>query len=129
MGVQDKTVIIDGLNECNEDAAQSKIMELVAKSMKEHSDKIPLLWAFFSWPESHITYEFSLHSSSHLFSKVELPMSESDNSNIRLYFHDKFHPFASNDTVWSLEDTLDILIAIVAGLWIYVTTLVRFIID
>jgi len=48
MGVQDKTVIIDGLNECNEDAAQSKIMELVAKSMKEHSDKIPLLWAFFS---------------------------------------------------------------------------------
>ena len=129
MGVQDKTVIIDGLDECNGDPAQSKIMELVAKSVMEHGDKIPLLWAFFSRPESHIAHEFSPHSSSHLFSKVKLLMSESDNSNIRLYFHDKFHPFASNDTVWPSEDTLDILIAIVAGLWIYVATLVRFIMD
>ena len=56
--VQDKTVIIDGLDECNGDPAQSKIMELVAKSVMEHSDKIPLLWAFFSRPESHINREF-----------------------------------------------------------------------
>ena len=118
MGVQDKTVIIDGLDECNGNAAQSKIMELVAKSVKEHSNKIPLLWAFFSQPESHIAYEFSPYSSSHLFSKIELPISESDNSNIKLYFHDKFHPLASNDTVWPLEDILNIFVVIVAGLWI-----------
>ena len=36
-------VIIDSLDECNRDSEQSKIMELVAKSVIEHSDKIPLL--------------------------------------------------------------------------------------
>jgi len=41
--MEDKMVIIDGLDECNGDPAQSKIMELVAKSVKEHGDKIPLL--------------------------------------------------------------------------------------
>jgi len=78
MGVQDKTVIIDGLDECNRDPAQSKIMELVVKSVIEHGNKIPLLWAFFSCPESHINREFSLYSRSHLFAKVKLPVSESD---------------------------------------------------
>jgi len=43
MGVQDKTVIIDGLDKYNENTAQSKIMGLVAKSVMEHSDNIPLL--------------------------------------------------------------------------------------
>jgi len=81
MGVQDKTVIIDGLDECNGDPAQSKIMELVAKLVIEHSDKIPLLWAFFSYPESHITHEFSPYF--HLLSKVKLPISESNDGNIK----------------------------------------------
>jgi len=122
MGVQDKTVIID-------DPAQSKIIQLVAKSVIEHGDKIPLLWAIFSRPESHIDREFSPYSRSHLFAKVELPVSESDDGDIRLYFRDKLLPLASADTVWPLEDTLDILVLMVAGLWIYATTLVRFIMD
>ena len=129
MGVQDKTVIIDVLDECNGDPAQSKIMELVAKSVIEHGDKIPLLWAIFSRPESHINREFSPYSRSHLFAKVELPALESDDRDIGLYFRDKLRPLASADTVWPLEDTLDILVLMVAGLWIYATTLVRFIMD
>ena len=129
IGLLDKTVIIDGLDECNGDPAQSKIMELVAKSVIKYGDKIPLLWAFFSRPESHINREFSPYSRSHLFAKVELPVSESDDGDIRLYFRDKFRPLASDDTVWPSEDTLDILVAMAAGLWIYAATLVRFIMD
>ena len=129
MGVQDKTVIIDGLDECNRDPAQSKIMELVAKSVMEHGDKIPLLWAFFSRPESHIAHEFSSYSSSHFFSKVELPMSESNDDNIRRYFCNKLRPPAYVNTVWLLEDTLHLLVSMAAGLWIYAATLVRFIMD
>ena len=52
VGVQNKTVIID---ECYGD--------LVSKSVIEYGDKILLLWAFFSRPESHIDYEFSPYSS------------------------------------------------------------------
>ena len=59
MDVQNKTVIIDGLDECNRDLAQQKIIELVAKPVIEHGNKIPLLWAFFSHSESYINCEFS----------------------------------------------------------------------
>jgi len=127
--VENKTVIIDGLDECNGDPAQSKIMELVAKSVIEHSDKIPLLWAFFSRPESHINREFSPYSRSHLFAKVELSVSESDDGDIKRYFRDKLLPLASTDTLWPSEDTLDILVSMAAGLWIYAATLIRFIMD
>ena len=122
-------MIINGLNKYNRDPTQSKIMELVAKSVMEHNDKIPLIWAFFSYHESHMNHEFSLHFSSHLFSKVELPMLESDDGNIRCYFYDKLHPLASTNTMWPSKDIFDILVAIVAELWIYTITLVKFIID
>ena len=56
-------------------------------------------------------------------------MSESDDGDIRLYFRDKLRPLTSIDTVWPSEDTLDILVAMVAGLWIYAATIVRFIMD
>ena len=102
MSVQDKMVIIDGLDECNGDPVQSKIMELVAKSVIEHGDKIPLLWAIFSRPESHINHEFSPYSRSHLFAKVELPMLESDDSDIKRYFRDKLGLRASADTVFGI---------------------------
>jgi len=95
--VEDKTVIIDGLDECNRDSAQRKIIELVAKSVMEHGDKIPLLWTFFSCSESYITHKFSPYSG--LLSKAELSISESNNSDIKCYFHDKLCPLASADTV------------------------------
>ena len=41
--MEDKIVIINGLDKCNGDSAQSKIMELVAKLVIKHGNKIPLL--------------------------------------------------------------------------------------
>jgi len=129
VGIRERTVFIDGLDECNGDSAQSKIIELVTKSVIQHGNKIPLLWAFFSRPESHIHDAFSPYLDSHLVSKVELPVSESDDGDIRYYFRDKLHPLASAGIVWPSEDTLDVLVAMVAGLWIYAATLVKFIMN
>ena len=56
-------------------------------------------------------------------------MSESDDGDIKCYFHDKLRPLAYVNTMWPSEDTLDILVSMVAGLWIYAATLVRFIMD
>ena len=42
-------------------------------------------------------------------------MSESNDSDIRLYFRDKLCPFASANIVWPSENTLDILMVIAAG--------------
>ena len=41
--MEDKIVIINCLDEYNRDPVQSKIMDLVAKSVIEHSNEIPLL--------------------------------------------------------------------------------------
>ena len=116
MGVQDKIVIIDGLDKCNGDPAQHKIMEVVAKSVIEHGNKIPLLWAFFSRPKLHIDNAFSLYVNSHLFSKIELPMSGNDDSDIRCYVRDKLRLRASAGTAWPSDNTLNILVSMVAGL-------------
>jgi len=102
VGVQDKMVITDGLDECSGDPVQSMIMELVAKSVIEHGDKIPLLWAIFSHPESYINHESSPYSSSHLLSKVKLPVSESNDGNIKRYFRDKLCLRASADTIFGI---------------------------
>ena len=120
--MEDKTVIIDGLNECNGDSVQRKIIELVAKLVMEHGNKIPLLWAFFSCPKSHITYEFSLYSS--FLSKVKLPISESNDGNIKHYFCDKLCSLAFADTAWPSKDILNTLVLMAAELWIYAATLV-----
>ena len=53
-------------------------------------------------------------------------MSKSNDGNIKCYFHDKLCLCA---TIWLLENTLDFFIIMVAGLWIYVAILVRFIMD
>ena len=116
MDMEDKIVIINCLDEYNGDPVQSKIIDLVAKSVIEHSDEIPLLWAFFSCSESYINCEFSPYSRSYLFAKVKLPMSVSDDGDIRLYFCDKFCSLTSDDTVWSSEDTLNILVVMAAVL-------------
>jgi len=91
--------------------------------------KIPLLWAFFSQPELHTDQEFSLYSRSHFFSKVKLPMSESNDGDIMHYFCDKLYPLSSANTMWPSEDTLNILVAIAAGLWVYAAIIVKFIMD
>ena len=45
------------------------------------------------------------------------------------YFHDKLCSLSSANIVWYLEDTLNILVTMVAGLWVYATTIVKFIMD
>jgi len=122
-------VIINGLDECNGNIAQLKIMKLVAKSVIDYSDKIPPLWAFFSQPKLHTDQEFSSYSRSHFLSKVKLPILESNDGNIMCYFCDKLHLLSSANTMWPSKDTLNILVAIAAGLWVYAATIVRFIID
>ena len=51
-----------------------------------------------------------------MFSKVELPVSENNDGDIRCYFRDKLCLRASARTVWPLEDTIDILVVMAAGL-------------
>ncbi|KAJ3553366.1 hypothetical protein NP233_g12663 [Leucocoprinus birnbaumii] len=134
-----KVVFIDGLDECNGDFAQSKIIELITTSITTYGNRIPLLWAFFSRPERHINDAFVRFARFPQFWKMELPVSRDYDADIRLYFRDSLRPSSTlfDDAVrsplamvsWPSEEDLDALVKMVAGFFIYAATVVRFILD
>ncbi|KAJ3575408.1 hypothetical protein NP233_g1114 [Leucocoprinus birnbaumii] len=143
VSIESKVVVVDGLDECDggsrsAEEAQVEIVDIVMDAVAQYGSKIPLLWAIFSRPEKHIVDAFSKCSHSLLW-KVELPISRSHDGDIRLYFCNALrqYPGSSANTstsssikaAWPSENELDTLVKMVAGLFIYAATVVRFILD
>jgi hypothetical protein len=131
--VQPRAIIIDGLDECNTDSAQSEIVELVAGLIATQGGEIPLLWLFFSRPERHIDQVFSDASAAPLCRQVELLVSRDIDDEIRLYLRGHLHlrrgKSSSNAPIWPSKEDLDTLVEMVAGLFIYASTIVKYIMD
>ncbi|KAF5350475.1 hypothetical protein D9756_008608 [Leucocoprinus leucothites] len=134
--VQPRTVFIDGLDECGDDSAQAEMVELVASSIAEYGGRIPLLWAFFSRPEPHIEQTFSKYSASPFFWLIKLPISHSDDPDIRLFFRaslklpdESSYDPSSRTGPWPSEEDLSTLVQMVAGLFIYAAVIVKYIMD
>lgn len=121
-------VIIDGLDECPDTDLQCDIINTIATSVRDHTT--PLLWAFFSRPEPHIVATFTSDEISPLSLHMELPVSREADQEILRYLADKLegirrrhglpYPWPSEQHIWDLVDLSD-------GLFIYATTLIRFI--
>jgi hypothetical protein len=130
---QSRAVIVDGLDECNGDSPQSEIVELVAESVAKHGGKIPLLWLFFSRPERHIDDAFSEESTFPLCWQVELSVSRDLDGEIRIYLRGHLRlrrgKSSSSASLWPSDDDLDKLVEMVAGLFIYASSLVKYIMD
>ncbi|KAJ3573090.1 hypothetical protein NP233_g2650 [Leucocoprinus birnbaumii] len=127
-------IFVDGLDECNSDKAQSRIVELIASSVAATGDRIPLLWAFFSRPEQHIERAFARISHFPGFWKVNLPVSHDYDNDIRLYMRSALYlpvrsSSATASSTWPSEEDLDALVNMVAGLFIYAAAVVKFIMD
>ncbi|KAJ3570082.1 hypothetical protein NP233_g4637 [Leucocoprinus birnbaumii] len=118
-------IMIDGLDECKNIDAQTIIIETVAKSIANHGKSVPLLWAFFGRSAPHLDeIKFSPTFSS-LFWHVELRVSPEISPEIRLYLEGSLKPTQAPN--WLSSDDLDALVKLVAGLYIYAATIVRFI--
>jgi hypothetical protein len=130
---QSRAVIIDGLDECNGDSPQCEIVELVAQSVAKYGSRIPLLWLFFSRPERHIEEAFFDESTLPLCWQVELPVSRDLDGEIRIYLrgHLRLHRGKSSSSapLWPSEEDLEKLVEMVAGLFIYASCLVKYIMD
>jgi hypothetical protein len=125
--LQSRVIIVDGLDECNGEAAQSKIVELVIRSIETHDSKIPLLWLFFSRPERHIDDAFSDEHTSHLSWQVELPVSRDIDGEIGIYLRGNLRLHGVR--LWPSDDDLETLVDMVAGLFVYASTIVKYIMD
>jgi hypothetical protein len=130
---QSRAVIVDGLDECKGDSPQSEIVELVAESVAKHGGRIPLLWLFFSRPEPHIEDAFSDESTLPLCWQVELPVSREVDGEIRIYLRGHLRlrrgKSSSSASLWPSDEVLDKLVEMVAGLFIYASSLVKYIMD
>ncbi|KAJ3573089.1 hypothetical protein NP233_g2651 [Leucocoprinus birnbaumii] len=132
-----KVVFIDGLDECGSDPAQTKIIDLITKSVITYGQRVPLIWALFSRPETHLSSVLSRHIKSLLVWTIHLQVSRDHDNDIRVYFRNSLRVPTSFDDVdppttlsaWPSEEDLEILVTMVAGLFIYAVTVVRFIMD
>ncbi|KAJ3573092.1 hypothetical protein NP233_g2652 [Leucocoprinus birnbaumii] len=132
-----RAVFIDGLDECDSELAQAKIIDLVSTSVAKYGESIPLLWAFFSRPERHIHNAFLPHLQPLPIWTIHLEVSRDHDDDIRLYFRNYLQRRTSVDDIfppvmppaWPSEEDLETLVAMVAGLFIYAATIVKFIMD
>lgn len=137
--MQDRLVIIDGLDECESDDEQCVIVDVIATAIREHGENLPLLWAFFSRPEPHIVRTFASDHVSSLCWSTTLPVSHEVDEDIRLYLQCAFeniqkrrqsnHANFPSDTPWPSEEDITALVHMSGGLFAYPATVVKFVGD
>lgn len=137
--VEDRLVIIDGLDECGDERAQRVVIELIAAVVRDYGERLPLVWAFFTRPEPHIVQTFSSETASPLTRVTVLPVSREIDGEIELYLRGEFENIrkrhhhlssgASFNAPWPSDDDIAILLIMSCGLFIYAATVMKFIAD
>ncbi len=123
-------VIIDGLDECEGVDAQCEIIRIIAAAVSD--SPLPLCWAFFSRPEPHIEAHFSKPMVTSHCHKILLPVSRDADGEIEVYLRNGFENILQrrNSSVphqWPSANDIEILVGAAAGLFIYATTVIRFV--
>jgi len=129
-----RLVVIDGLDECLDQDAQTNLIEFLASTMARN--QLPLKFLIVSRPEAHIKLAVALASESQqtMFSHLELNNDFLPDEDIRRFLTDKFHeikkchPLRSGiPSVWPSKEQMDVLIRKASGQFIYASLSVRFI--
>jgi len=127
-----RLVVIDGLDECLDQGAQTNLIQFLASAMAQN--QLPFKFLIVSRPESHIKLAVALASQQATISHLELNNDFLPDEDIRLFLTDKFHeiktchPFhAIIPSVWPSKKQMDDLISKASGQFIYASLAVRFI--
>lgn len=125
-------ILIDGLDECQDKRAQKEIVEIIAKSVRDNTT--PFCWAFFSRPEPHIEASFAKLDVTSLCHQTARPISPKTSSEIELYLRNGLQDILQEHNLsprgnWPSDRDIRILVCGAAGLFIYATTVLRFIRD
>ncbi|KAJ3561563.1 hypothetical protein NP233_g10117 [Leucocoprinus birnbaumii] len=123
-------IIIDGLDECRGTAEQCEIIRIIAASARNGTT--PFRWFITSRPEDPIIRTMNTPSVSSVVHSFELPVSREIDHEILLYLVSEFKKIRESHGLpeaWPSEEVLALLVERGAGLWIYVSTIVRFVND
>jgi hypothetical protein len=125
-------IIIDGLDECHDSAAQANIVAVISRALQTY--KIPLKILIASRPEQTISFAFN--SINHMNLTTRLPLDDTylPHRDIRVLLEAKFnrikatHPMkAYIPASWPTQQTINNLVQRSSGQFIYASTLVNFI--
>ena len=125
-------VVIDGLDECMDEGAQTEFIKFLSSSVVQHP--LPLKFLIVSRPEAHINSAFSLIGERLTVSHLELNNDFLPDEDIRCFLTDKFHDIKKSHpcssgipSFWPSEQQIDTLIRKASGQFIYASLAIRFI--
>ena len=125
-------VIIDGLDECHDKAAQKSILRLLCESITVH--KLPLRFLVGSRPESHICASFDQESLYTITHRVVLDETFNPGRDIRVLLRDGFAKICAEKSIpshvkqpWPGEGVIDLLVQRSSGQFIYAATVLKFV--
>ena len=125
-------VIIDGLDECHDTAAQKSILRLLCETITVH--KLPIRFLIGSRPESHIRSSFDQESLYTITHRVVLDETFNPGRDIRVFFQDGFAKIYADDSIlshkeqpWPGEGIIDLLVQRSSGQFIYAATVMKFV--
>ena len=102
-------VIIDGLDECHDKAAQQLILRLLCETITVHT--LPLRFLIGSRPESHIRASFDQESLYTITHRVVLDETFNPGRDIRVFLQDGFAEICANNSMkqsWPGEGVIEI---------------------
>ena len=125
-------VIIDGLDECHDEAIQQLILRLLCEMIIVH--KLPLRFLIGSRPESHIRDSFDQESLFTITRRVVLDETFYPGRDIRVFLEDGFAKIYAKNSIlshveqpWPREGIIDLLVHRSSGQFIYAVTVLKFI--
>ncbi|KAJ7248311.1 NACHT domain-containing protein [Mycena rebaudengoi] len=127
------TIIIDGLDECNDSDVQQEVLHCIGHLMREQ-DSFPLQFLIASRPEPHIREIFQASLFHQLHHSFNVNQSFED---VRKYLEDEFarihrehhQTMAGVSSPWPSPEVIKYLVDKSSGYFIYATTVIKFVDD
>ncbi|KAJ7478157.1 hypothetical protein FB451DRAFT_182137 [Mycena latifolia] len=128
-------IVLDGLDECADHKVQQQILHLFIDTIRDHHLPIRLLVA--SRPEPHIREILEREVTSAICHHYLLSVDNSARQDIRIYFQDEFSRIYTEYMArginlgpgWPAPEAIEHLVNKSSGVFIYATTVIRFIED
>ncbi|KAJ3568957.1 hypothetical protein NP233_g5371 [Leucocoprinus birnbaumii] len=129
LGFEGLLIVVDGLDECEGTAEQCALLNLIVESTRRQTT--PFRWFITSRPEPHLLSIMRAPTVAAALYQLELPVSRDIDHEILLYLTDELQKVGEAHGLgqWVSESQLALLVELVAGLFVYAATIIRFIVD
>ncbi len=132
-GSQRWIVFLDGLDECDGEAEQRRIVDLICSSLLHGAVSTPFIWIIASRPEAHLKTHFAkARANVGGFWELEVPIDSTDGQrDVELYLHTQFSKMHENNPdsvppLWPSETDFSDVSGASSGLFVFASTLVAY---